>query len=74
VPDLADGDLSLFTILRKSFPAWFLGVIDGAGVLTAMVPASIIISDRCHSVRQESLSALRYNPFPVSRWVSIGNA
>jgi solute:Na+ symporter, SSS family len=43
VPGLRDGDLSLLTIVRKSFPPWFLGVIGGAGALTAMVPAAIFI-------------------------------
>src|SRR5216683_6911196 len=43
VPGLPSGDLSLLTIVRKSFPAWFLGVIGGAGALTAMVPAAIFI-------------------------------
>ncbi len=43
VPGLPDGDLSLLTIVRTSFPAWFLGVIGGAGALTAMVPAAILI-------------------------------
>jgi len=39
---MPDGDLALLTIVRQSFPAWFLGVIGGAGALTAMVPASIL--------------------------------
>jgi SSS family solute:Na+ symporter len=43
VPGLPNGDLSLLTIVRQSFPAWFLGVIGGAGALTAMVPAAIFI-------------------------------
>jgi solute:Na+ symporter, SSS family len=43
VPGLRNGDLSLLTIVRKSFPPWFLGVIGGAGALTAMVPAAIFI-------------------------------
>jgi solute:Na+ symporter, SSS family len=43
IPGLANGDLSLLTIVRRSFPPWFLGVIGGAGALTAMVPASIFI-------------------------------
>jgi SSS family solute:Na+ symporter len=42
-PGLANGDLSLLTVARESFPAWFLGVIGGAGALTAMVPASILV-------------------------------
>jgi len=43
VPGLSNGDLSLLTVVRKTFPAWFLGVIGGAGALTAMVPAAILI-------------------------------
>jgi len=43
VPGLRDGDLSLLTVVRKTFPPWFLGIIGGAGALTAMVPASIQI-------------------------------
>ncbi|MGH7487046.1 MAG: sodium:solute symporter family protein, partial [bacterium] len=43
VPGLKDGDLSMLTLVRKTFPPWFLGVVGGAGALTAMVPAAIII-------------------------------
>jgi len=43
LPGLANGDLSLLTIVRQSFPPWFLGVIGGAGALTAMVPAAIFV-------------------------------
>jgi SSS family solute:Na+ symporter len=43
LPKLPNGDLSLLTIVRKTFPAWFLGVIGGAGALTAMVPAAVQI-------------------------------
>jgi len=42
-PGLANGDLALLTAVRKTFPPWFLGVIGGAGALTAMVPAAIQI-------------------------------
>jgi SSS family solute:Na+ symporter len=42
-PGLANGDLALLTVARRSFPPWFLGVIGGAGALTAMVPAAIFI-------------------------------
>lgn len=41
LPGLSNGDLSLLTVVRQTFPAWFLGIIGGAGALTAMVPASI---------------------------------
>lgn len=43
LPHLQSGDLALLTVVRRTFPAWFLGVIGGAGALTAMVPAAILI-------------------------------
>jgi SSS family solute:Na+ symporter len=43
VPGLSNGDLALLTVVRRSFPAWFLGIVGGAGALTAMVPASIFL-------------------------------
>jgi SSS family solute:Na+ symporter len=43
VPGLANGDLAMLTVVRGSFPPWFLGLVGGAGALTAMVPASIFI-------------------------------
>jgi solute:Na+ symporter, SSS family len=43
IPHLRDGDLALLTVARQTFPPWFLGVIGGAGALTAMVPAAILI-------------------------------
>lgn len=43
VPGLPNGDLALLTVVRRSFPPWFLGVVGGAGALTAMVPAAIFI-------------------------------
>lgn len=43
VPGLKDGDLSLLTVVRHSFPPWMLGMIGGAGALTAMVPAAVLL-------------------------------
>jgi SSS family solute:Na+ symporter len=43
LPGLPNGDLAMLTMVRKTFPAWFLGLIGGAGALTAMVPAGIMI-------------------------------
>jgi SSS family solute:Na+ symporter len=43
VPGLHDSNLSLLTVVRSTFPPWFLGVVGGAGALTAMVPAAIIV-------------------------------
>ena len=43
VPGLSNGDLALLTIVRRTFPPWFLGLVGGAGALTAMVPAAVLI-------------------------------
>jgi SSS family solute:Na+ symporter len=43
MPRLSNGDLSLLMLVRKTFPPWFLGLIGGAGALTAMVPSAILI-------------------------------
>jgi solute:Na+ symporter, SSS family len=42
LPHLPNPDMSLLLLARQAFPAWFLGIIGGAGALTAMVPAAII--------------------------------
>ena len=41
LPGLSNGDLSLLAMVRKTFPGWFLGLVGGAGALTAMVTAAI---------------------------------
>lgn len=45
VPGLrgADSDLALLRIAQVTFPSWFLGVIGAAGLLTALVPGSVIL-------------------------------
>ena len=45
VPGLKGGevDLALFKISIQNFDPWFVGVIGGAGVLTALVPGSLIL-------------------------------
>jgi len=43
VPGMANGDLAMLTAVQRTFPPWYLGVIGGAGALTAMVPASVFI-------------------------------
>jgi SSS family solute:Na+ symporter len=45
VPGLlgADGDLSLFRIAKLSFSPWVIGVVGAAGLLTALVPGSMLL-------------------------------
>ncbi|MEX3691454.1 sodium:solute symporter [Paraburkholderia sp. BR14263] len=46
VPGLKGGDidLSLFRLALQTFDPWFVGVIGAAGVLTALVPGSMILT------------------------------
>ena len=46
VPGLKGGDidLSLFRLSLQTFDPWFVGVIGAAGVLTALVPGSMILN------------------------------
>jgi SSS family solute:Na+ symporter len=45
VPGLKGGDidLALFKIALQTFDPWFVGVIGAAGILTALVPGSMIL-------------------------------
>jgi SSS family solute:Na+ symporter len=64
LPNLANENLSLLTLVRQTFPPWFLGIIGGAGALTAMVPAAIqvltaamlFIKNFCRPILAPSLS------------------
>ncbi|RHW33434.1 sodium:solute symporter family protein [Lysinibacillus yapensis] len=45
VPGLqgAEGDLSLLRLVMQTFDPWFVGIVGGAGLLTALVPVSVMI-------------------------------
>jgi len=43
VPHAANGDLALLLAVRQVFPPWLLGFVGGAGALTALVPASVLL-------------------------------
>lgn len=45
VPGLvgADADLSLLRLSIETFDPWFIGIIGGAGLLTALVPGSMLL-------------------------------
>jgi solute:Na+ symporter, SSS family len=36
-------DIALFVIVKKTFPDWVVGIIGGAGLLTALVPGAMIL-------------------------------
>lgn len=43
LPGLQNGDMALLILVRRTFSPWLLGLVGGAGALTAMVPAAILI-------------------------------
>lgn len=45
IPNLqgTDTDLALFKIVKATFEPWFVGVIGAAGLLTALVPCSMLL-------------------------------
>lgn len=43
LPGLKNGDLAFLTLVSRTYPSWFLGVVGAAGAVTAMVPASILV-------------------------------
>jgi SSS family solute:Na+ symporter len=59
VPGLkgAGGDLSLLRLVKDAFPTWLVGVVGAAGVLTALVPGSMLL--------MTSATLLANNVFPV---------
>ncbi|KLU60965.1 putative symporter YodF [Peptococcaceae bacterium CEB3] len=43
IPKLANGDLSLLRLAKMTFAPWFVGLIGAAGILTALVPGSMLL-------------------------------
>ena len=39
----AQADLALLRLVKQTFPAWFVGIVGGTGLLTALVPGSLIM-------------------------------
>ena len=61
VPDLkgSEIDLALFKISLQTFDPWFVGVIGAAGVLTALVPGSMILVTAATLVSNNIYRAMR---------------
>jgi SSS family solute:Na+ symporter len=43
MPGLKNPDTALLALVTKSYPGWFAGFIGGAGAVTAMVPAGMLM-------------------------------
>ena len=61
VPGLtgSEVDLSLFKLAIQTFPPWFVGVIGATGVLTALVPGSMIVMSGATLVAHNLVRPLR---------------
>jgi SSS family solute:Na+ symporter len=70
VPGLtgADIDLALFKLSAKTFDPWFVGVIGATGVLTALVPGSMILMTTATLIANNLYRAV--NPLADDRQVS----
>jgi SSS family solute:Na+ symporter len=43
LPGLKQPDTALLSLVTRSYPPWFAGFVGGAGAVTAMVPASMLL-------------------------------
>jgi solute:Na+ symporter, SSS family len=70
VPGLAgsDIDLALFKLAVKTFDPWFVGVIGATGVLTALVPGSMILMTAATLIANNLYRAV--NPSADDRQIS----
>lgn len=59
VPGLHDRDMALLEISARSFPPWFVGVIGGTGVLTALVPGSLLLTTSATCLARNLFQAAR---------------
>jgi len=61
VPGLTGGDIdqALLRLSLKTFDPWFVGVIGAAGVLTALVPGSIILVSGATLIANDVLRGLK---------------
>jgi SSS family solute:Na+ symporter len=74
VPNLPNGDLSLLTVARQTFPPWVLGVIGGAGALTAMVPAGVQMLAASTLIAKNVVPPLAGRPLPEATVARIARA
>jgi len=62
IPGLKDPDTALLALVTKSYPGWFAGFIGGAGAVTAMVPAGMLLLGAATLVAKNLYRPLRSSP------------
>ncbi|NHC40456.1 sodium:solute symporter family protein [Bacillus sp. MM2020_1] len=61
VPGLKSPDLALFELAKKTFDPWFVGVIGATGLLTALVPSSMLLMTASTLVAKNVFKVLKPN-------------
>ncbi|SIS66447.1 sodium:solute symporter family protein [Alicyclobacillus vulcanalis] len=64
VPGLKNSNLALLAAVERVFPAWAVGVVGGAGVLTALVPGSLMLMTAGTLVAENLYRPLRATASP----------
>jgi solute:Na+ symporter, SSS family len=67
MPGLKNPDTALLALVTKSFPGWFAGFIGGAGAVTAMVPAGMLMLGAATLVAKNLYKPLRSGPVSEER-------
>jgi SSS family solute:Na+ symporter len=62
LPGLKQPDTALLTLVTRSYPGWFAGFVGGAGAVTAMVPASMLLLVASTLVAKNLYRPLRRGP------------
>ncbi len=62
LPGLKQPDSALLTLVTRSYPGWFAGFVGGAGAVTAMVPASMLLLVASALVAKNLYRPLRRGP------------
>ncbi|TCP30865.1 SSS family solute:Na+ symporter [Scopulibacillus darangshiensis] len=69
VPNLDNPDLTLLTMSKNTFDPWFVGLIGSAGLLTALVPGSMLLINSSTSLSRNVYKVL----FPKTTDKQISN-
>jgi len=70
IPGIKNGDMAFLTLVRQTYPAWFLGFIGAAGAITAMVPSSVILIGASTLLAKNVYQSM-LNPAASERSVSL---
>jgi SSS family solute:Na+ symporter len=62
IPGLKNPDTALLALVTRSYPGWFAGFIGGAGAVTAMVPAAMLLLGASTLVAKNLYRPLRRGP------------